>query len=151
MKKNLFVDMLANNKRELILFKLWRIKLKLNVRLSSRSLLLRRLKEEHRQNTSRTFVSTSKMRKPRRELDSLRRNKRIRDYVNSMSYKQPKTINSNLRLRDKLKRDAWRRTSRLRWPRNSQKTSVLSRWMPRKEECANSNTREISNSYGKRN
>lgn len=151
MKKNLFVDMQVNNKRELIPFKPWKIRLNNNVKLSSRSLLLRRLKEEHRLNTLRTSVSSFKMRKPKREPELLRRSKKIRGYANSMSYKQLKTISSNLRLRDKLKRDAWRKTSRSRWPRNSPRTSVLSRWTPRKEECANSNTRGTSNSYGKRN
>ena len=127
MKKSWSEDTLVNNKREPITFRLLRKKLSSNVRLSSRSLHLRRLSVGLRRNMRRISETSFKSKKLRSVPVRLREIKRQNACVNFKNSRPPRITNSNLRLSVWLKREEWKRTSRSKWLKNSPRMSVLSR------------------------
>jgi hypothetical protein len=53
--------------------------------------------------------------------------KRLKDYVNYKNFKLLRITNSSLRQNVLLKKEKWRKNSKLKWPRSLLRMNVLSR------------------------
>ena len=143
--------MLLSNKREPTTCTLSNNKLRPKEKRSSIDWHRRKLRDAPTWSTSRTLEIICKSRRWKKDIGRPKETPKIRRSDRDKSCKLPRTINSNWRPRDSQKNVEWKKSSRSRWLRSLLKMNVWSKWMLRREEWENSNTREKSKDFGKKN
>lgn len=143
------VDTLLSNRWDRMKSKEWRLLLKRSVKLSSSSWLLRKNNVVLKRNSRRTLETncTFKRKKrpplPKSVLISLERTPFVK---NCRLLRSSRLV---LRLSVLLKKLDLRTNSRISCMLNSLRMSALSRWMPRRDACANKITSVKSSASGK--
>jgi len=129
----------------------WKLRSRPKEMRFSRDLRLKKNQEELNKNTLRLWEWNFLTKSMKNWLFKNKEKKQTKRKEWNKNYWQLKSTKDNSKFKEKKKRTGWKKSSKRGWWKSLLKMTVLSKWMPRKEEWKNRSTKEKSSDFGKKN